>query len=85
MITKLLALDKKVLKRICRPTQEHLAIEWRRSTDTDMRQLTKQPLIYVRCRRIAWVCHVVRAPGIRGIKRIYDGQPVKRSSRLRQR
>jgi hypothetical protein len=74
---KLLALERKILRRIFGPTKERDGM-WRIKTNDELNKLIKNKTIinYIKSQRLGWFGHVYRMPDERMVKKVYEWKPM---------
>jgi hypothetical protein len=82
-IQKLLVFERKILRRILRPTKENQI--WRIKTNDELVKLIKHRNIinYIEVQRLNWFGHVQRIPDTRTVKKIFKWNPLIKISRGR--
>jgi len=83
MIQKLLAFERKILRRIFGPTKENQI--WRVKTNEELDKLIKHKNIinYIRAQRLSWFGHVQRMPDTRTVKEVFNWKPLTKRSQGR--
>jgi hypothetical protein len=83
IIQKLLVFDRKILRRIFRPTKENQI--WRIKTKEELDKLIKHKNIvnYIKAQRLSWFGHVQRMPDTRTVKNIFKWKPLTKRSQGR--
>jgi len=83
IIQKLLALERKILRRIFGPTKENQI--WRVKTSKKLDKLIKHKYIinYIKAQRLSWFGHVQRMPDTRTVKKIFNWKPLTKRSQGR--
>jgi len=72
IIQKLLVFERKILRKIFRPTKENQI--WRVKTNEELDKLIKHIKIinYIEAQRLSWFGHVQRMPDTRTVKKIFN-------------
>jgi hypothetical protein len=75
-IQKLLAFERKILRRIFGPTKENQI--WRIKTNEELDKLIKHKNIvnYIKAQRLTWFGHVQRMSDTRTVKKIFNWNPL---------
>ena len=73
-----LIFERKILRKICGPTQNSDGI-WRIETNDELRQRMKQEDIikFIKSQRLRWVAHVMRMENTRTTRKITEGSHIK--------
>jgi len=84
VIQKLLVFERKILRRIFRPTKENQI--WRVKTNEGLDKLIKHKNIinYIKAQRLSWFGHVQRMPDTRTVKKILEtsNQKITRKTKV---
>jgi hypothetical protein len=80
-IQKLLAFERKILRRIFGPTKENQI--WRIKTNEELDKLIKHKNMvnYIKAQRLSWFGHVQRMSGNRTVKKIFNWKPLTKRSK----
>jgi len=85
IIQKLLAFERKILRRIFGPTEENQI--WRIKTNVELDKLIKHKNIAnytrIKAQRLSWFGHVQRMPDTRTVKKIFKWKPLTKKSQGR--
>ena len=83
IIQKLIVFERKILRRIFRPTTENQI--WRIKTIEKLDRLIKHKNIvsYIKAQRLSWFGHVQRMPDTRTVKKIFNWKPLTKRSQGR--
>jgi hypothetical protein len=83
IIQKLLVFERKILRRIFRPTKENQI--WRVETSEELVKLIKHKNIinHIKAQRLSWFGHIQRMPDTRTVKKIFIWKPPTKRSQGR--
>jgi hypothetical protein len=82
-IQKLLVFERKIPRRIFRPTKENQI--WRIKTSEELDKLIRHKNIvnYIKAQRLSWFGHVQRMPDTRTVEKIFNWKPLTKRSQGR--